>query len=827
VLPIENLMKWLLDSFFFILGNYGLAIVLLSILINILIYPLICLSDRYIKDDKDIKDRMKEDIANIKKSYSGRERYFYIRTIYRQFGYSNLSSLKASIGLIIQIPFFFAAFNFLDNYSPFKGVSFGLISDLSMPDNLLFGQNLLPILMTIINLASVYFYSRDTTQRDKLQLSGLSAIFLVFLYFESSALLLYWTTNNLFYFFKGWASQKFDTKSLNHNAANLLLIPIQKTKENHFLNHIIKSVFIQSVVLFFGVIFIYKAIPIAASDTGMYSSNYLDVILYLIGFFTLCVSLTITFYYFLPKKWRNFVTTCSSFGALSGLFFAMIMPLEMKPINAMVMPHFPTFGTTPGKIAELLFFLFTMIIFFFIFNKIRRIVWIAILSSNIFLMAQTYSMGISPKEIDKMAVKDSTETNLSLEMANKFYAFSRESNTIIIILDMFQGNLFSDIVSEYPEIEHQFSGFTYYPNTLSHGSYTYLTIGALVGGVEFQNQLITGRDDYKKLKEENQNLPYVPQNLPYLKNMAMAKKYQHSYSFFNPYLAECRIFSIYVNSLCTEKFISNNDLLEQKEKILFMKDGLYGNDIEAVKFFTKLSFVLSLPHIAKPRVSEYLEMHDNFNYLHAIREYSKLNNLADFANSDSPIKTFKVIHNKLTHKPWTMNSDCQINAANISNYSGIFNAGHCSLRSLNDFFIKLKNLDIYDKTKIIIVSDHGFSEGSGLEVRTKKYRILDSGASALMLVKDFNESGNLKTSMQFMSNIDTYGLALSGVSGGLEVKLDTIKNPEKDRSLIYVKKERPLFSRNITEAYRVKNNIFNEKNWQKLTKQEIKEISRN
>ena len=64
------------------------------------------------------------------------------------------------------------------------------------------------------------------------------------------------------------------------------------------------------------------------------------------------------------------------------------------------------------------------------------------------------------------------------------------------------------------------------------------------------------------------------------------------------------------------------------------------------------------------------------------------------------------------------------------------------------------------KHKIIIISDHGALFGR--DIKAKKFNILEENASALMLVKDFNQSGDLKISMQFMSNMDTYGIALSG-----------------------------------------------------------------
>ena len=822
ILPIETLMRWVLESLFFVIGDYGLAIILLSVVINILIFPLTALSEKYRKDDKDIKDKMENDIANIKKSYTGRERYFYIKTIYKQFGYSNFSSIKASFGLLLQIPFFFAAFLFLGNYSEFNQISFGFIQDLSQPDKLLFGQNLLPILMTIINLASTYFYAKNMTNSDKYQLWGLSAIFLVFLYFESSALLLYWTINNIFSLFKGWAYQKFDTIKLQQNSANLLLIPIQTIKESQFLNRITKSIFVQGVVLFFGTIFVYKAIPIAGSDTGMYSADYSIIVIYLLAFFVLSVVVAVIIYYLLPKKWRNVATILATFGAFSGLFFAFIMPSEIGRLNAMVMPNFHHMaGVVVDTFVQ---FLLLIIIWFFVFRKIRKIVWIVLLSTNILLMLQTFSMGINPKEISRMSIKDPTA--MSLAQANKFYAFSKESNTIVIIMDMFQGNIFADIIEKHPEIKQQLSGFVYYPNTLSHGSTTMLSMSAITGGAEFQTQLIPKRNDYKKLKAESLGLAYVPKNLPYLKNMAMAEKYQHSYSIFNPAFVKCEIFNIYDEAICTRKVILSNDLLLQTKEILSTIRGVYGPDFETAKFFSQLSFLLSLPHTVKLRVSSLLDLNLDFDFVH--REYSQLNNMADFSNLNSDKKTFKFIHNLLTHKPWMIDNNCQIVDKDFKGYKGIFNSGYCSIKSLNIFFEKLKSLGVYDKTKIIIISDHGALFGR--DIKAKKFNILEENASALMLVKDFNQSGDLKISMQFMSNMDTYGIALSGVSEDVEVNLDKIKSPEENRSLIYIKEpeiEREKFREfyNIKRAYLVKDNIFNEKNWQELSGKDIQAIS--
>ena len=81
-------------------------------------------------------------------------------------------------------------------------MSFLGIADLSKPDAMIrlgaFSVNVLPILMTVINLASALVYTHNMTRRDKMQLYGMAAVFLVLLYDAASGLVLYWTCNNIF-----------------------------------------------------------------------------------------------------------------------------------------------------------------------------------------------------------------------------------------------------------------------------------------------------------------------------------------------------------------------------------------------------------------------------------------------------------------------------------------------------------------------------------------------------------------------------------------------------------------------------------------------------
>jgi YidC/Oxa1 family membrane protein insertase len=201
--PLESLMAWLYASSYGLTGNYGLSIILLSLAVNAILLPLYAIADRLKNNEKKEKEKMADELENIS-NYSGAEKYYYTREIYRRHGYHPLKSLRVALGFLIQAPFFIAAYLFLGHYEKFSGVGFLFIKDLSRPDGLLKGINILPFVMTGINLVAAFVFTRGVDKSEKLQLYGLSAVFLGLLYNSPAALTFYWTINNVFSLGKSW-----------------------------------------------------------------------------------------------------------------------------------------------------------------------------------------------------------------------------------------------------------------------------------------------------------------------------------------------------------------------------------------------------------------------------------------------------------------------------------------------------------------------------------------------------------------------------------------------------------------------------------------------
>ncbi|MDL2210385.1 YidC/Oxa1 family membrane protein insertase [Desulfovibrio sp. OttesenSCG-928-O18] len=200
--PLETAMRAVLFFAHTLTGSWGASLVLMSLAVNVALIPVYHLAETWQEAERAVQRNMAPKLAEIKDVFSGRERYMYTRALYRLHGYSPVYALRTSFGLLIQIPFFFAAYHLLNAAPELAGVPWLFIADLSRPDALIalgsWRVNLLPFVMTFANLISAAVYTARLTGREKTQLYGLAALFLVLLYPSSAALLIYWTCNNLF-----------------------------------------------------------------------------------------------------------------------------------------------------------------------------------------------------------------------------------------------------------------------------------------------------------------------------------------------------------------------------------------------------------------------------------------------------------------------------------------------------------------------------------------------------------------------------------------------------------------------------------------------------
>ncbi|MBQ1566509.1 MAG: membrane protein insertase YidC, partial [Erysipelotrichaceae bacterium] len=200
--PLELLFEIIFTIANKIIGNEGISIIFLSLAVNFLVLPLYKRADELQAEERDIQAKMASRIKQIKHTFKGDERFFMLQEYYRINHYKPIYALKSSVSLLLQVPFFIAAYNLLSGMQSLQGMSFGFISDLGKEDATFmigsFPVNILPILMTLINVVSGIIYTKGHPVKEKIQVYGLAAVFLVLLYNSPSGLVFYWLLNNVF-----------------------------------------------------------------------------------------------------------------------------------------------------------------------------------------------------------------------------------------------------------------------------------------------------------------------------------------------------------------------------------------------------------------------------------------------------------------------------------------------------------------------------------------------------------------------------------------------------------------------------------------------------
>lgn len=185
--PLFTLLMWLHSMF----GNWGWAIIALTIIIRIVLYPLTHKGMLSMQKMKDLAPRIKE----IQTKYKGDPQRMNaaVMEMYRKHG---ANPLGGCLPLLLQIPVFFAIYRVLLNAVELQGAEWIFwIDDLSRMDPTF----ILPILMG----ASMYYQQKLTPNSftDPLQqkiFQFLPIIFTFFFITFPSGLVLYWFVNNLF-----------------------------------------------------------------------------------------------------------------------------------------------------------------------------------------------------------------------------------------------------------------------------------------------------------------------------------------------------------------------------------------------------------------------------------------------------------------------------------------------------------------------------------------------------------------------------------------------------------------------------------------------------
>ena len=257
IYPLEIFLKSILEYFYAYTNDYIISVILLSIIVNFILLPAYNFSEKLQKEENDIKGKLEEKIKEFKRVFKGSELHSVTSRLYKINNYHPIYALKSLSGFMIQLPFFIAAFYMLSEYEAIKGVKSYFFNDLGSPDGLLifgsFQVNIMPFIMTIINLFAVFLYTKDMTSSIRNQTLMLALVFFVLLYNSPALLLLYWSVNNVFSLIKNMLTNSNMHKELKYLAmfivALFAIVIFLVLNQNASFNMKTKDIYIFGVVL--------------------------------------------------------------------------------------------------------------------------------------------------------------------------------------------------------------------------------------------------------------------------------------------------------------------------------------------------------------------------------------------------------------------------------------------------------------------------------------------------------------------------------------------------------------------------------------------------
>ena len=716
--PLELAFEFLFSVAYKLTHNLGLSIFVLSMVVNILVLPLYNRADELQEEEREKQKSMDKWIRHIKKTFTGDEKMMMLQTYYRQNDYNPIFVLKSSVSLLLQIPFFIAAYNFLSELTLLKGASFGPIANLGAEDAMFmigsFPINVLPILMTVINIVSGAIYTKGSPVKLKLQLYGVALVFLLLLYRSPSGLVFYWTLNNVFSLCKNIVTKLLAKKT--QGLKEKLIKPgkeVPKATTWLFFATGAFLAFLTGGLLPLNVIISDAAKFADASLLKNPAMYLLPSLLYGFGFFVLWFGV---FYLIAGKKIRYYFVDLLLI--LAGVF--LIDSLVFRGKGAEVDSLLQYIGYEGNGALFILINLLAVcavgVGIHFLYRKKEAVYKIAIPVGIAVLAIITVINAVritsQYKSLYYVGEDRSTEAEIALSGDGK--------NVAVILLDGADGDMLPFIMENEPDLKVKYDGFTYYSNNeITDDTFATIPEKFSAGGyyVTVLDPPFTG--------EKN------PADLSVYDNTAI-----HSYNLeyrFNPDSSAEAEFADEVRKRNLFCYSFMNCMPALIRGIIYDK-GLYNKE-SAYYEAARLSFVQT-----KKNRSEASGLDPEFmNWYDALEEMPFITDVRDTEENH-----FVLLYNGLTDRPMLLQRPNYEPAYEVDNVEADADLGAgytadgktypmdtaeeaehyqtnlCAIRELSRWVELLKWEGIYDNTKIVIVSY--------------------DAEKPLLMVKDFNAS---------------------------------------------------------------------------------------
>ncbi len=878
--PLIQIMELVYAAFDRTFYIHGVSIIGISVCVTALSLPLHAAAERWRRREREAERRLEAGVRRIRAAFRGDERHMILAVYYRQNHYHPVMALRATFGLLVQIPFFIAANSFLAGLQQLDGAGFLVIRDMGKPDALLRAGgralNILPVAMTALNIAAGALYTKGLRLREKLPVYGSALLFLVILYKSPSGLALYWTTDSLLFLVKNiYCRLKNPRRALLITAAasvSALTVSFRAAGKSpadsgRMTAVCLLALLLPAVLSRAGVRFRPPAVPdlagspkkrfllFALSSAALWLITGLAVpsaviasspqefpliggrasplffirnsLLQAAGIFIVWPAAV---YLLSSGKTQTVLSALScvlTLGAAANVFFFPGSHGILSP--SLTFEDEGGFPAGAGRNLLNIACLTAAAAAVPVLLK-KRGARGAILSAA-FLAAGAGGTGVRNclavrREFRALPAAPAHERAETLRPV--FRLSRRGKNVFILMLDRAISGFLPVIMEEAPELKSQYSGFVYYPNTVSFGFFTIQGAPALFGGYEYTPLAINTRSAEPLVQKHNEALAVLPRL--FAQNgfsVSVADAPWASYSWISD-MSYMRGYPEKISTLHTMRRYKSEWYAAHGQEMPDAQSGLTGRNL--IRYAVMRALPLCLRKAAYNGGSYWAagggcSRNDTF-----LDSYSVLDFLPRLTDGSCGTDTFTILDNDTTHDPVLCQAPDYVPAENVTDRGNTpfasnehYHANAAAIHRIAAWLSSLKARGLYDNTRIIIVSDHGRGIRTGRFEKERRLPFRREFCNPLLLVKDFGADGDLKTDLSFMTNADVPSLAAGGVIENpvnpfTKKPLAEAGNKNRvtitaSRSWLPAQQSKNTFASAPCEWYTVHTDIFDEDNW--------------
>ena len=403
------------------------------------------------------------------------------------------------------------------------------------------------------------------------------------------------------------------------------------------------------------------------------------------------------------------------------------------------------------------------------------------------------------------------------------YKISKKGNNVIIVfIDKAVSGFIPYIMQEKEELPNIYSGFIYYPRTMSFSAHTIYSVPSMLGGYEYTPQKLQNDTTKKMVDKHNEALSLLPEifrNNGYSVTVIDLPEINYGDTI------KSSIFHKDIKYINLEGAVTECD---KKLENLIKRNMFFFLIFRIAPKIYKNNIYSGGRYMINSRTQTVIKTDSNTPIHYKIlKQFTEKFNIVDDNSNNFIIFRTLLPHSRgyMTKEYTIPEKEAEIWTDNLYFEEEIakkdYAVNMATYIQLSEWIKKLKENNVYDNTRIIIASDHA----DYFEIFENINPII-TGNNAVLMVKDFNNKNIFSENMDFMTTADIPTISVKDIIEN-PINIVTgkqITNKEKEYGVDIIT---TLFKKRSSAQYEDKNRTYlydEDAKYMHVDKNKIKEL---